>query len=354
MTRMRRLLILAACVVAILGVGVLDEATGALPDLTILYLAPIVFAVLLLGLPAALGLVFVVFAIEVAAHAFLRGYPPRLLILDSVIHALVMGIVAIALDRVLRQLRTIRELKAASDQDLDLAAGVHESFLTAPATERTDLAIGLRIQFLRVVGGDYYRVADTADGLFVCIADISGKGVSAALFTAVLDRAVGSALSRTSDVGDILQLVNASMVETLPSDRFVTLFACLVDDSGISYVNAGPEPPLVYHREANRRVTALDDASSVPLGILSENQVVPVRVPFVPGDIVLLVTDGVTESEALREHAHERLVALLKASAPAGAQGVCDAVMAAVHEDGLWPSDDIAIVAIERLHTDHT
>lgn len=349
MARLRRLWVFLACVVAILGVGVLDEVTGALPDLTILYLVPIVLSVLVLGLPSALSLVVIAFFVEVAAQLLVGLYPVGLVILEGVIHLLVRGVFAVGLDYTQRQLLTIRELKTESDFDLELAANVHESFFTAPATVRDDLALGLRIEFLRVVGGDYYRVADTPAGLFVCIADISGKGISAALFTGALDRAVSIALSRSSDVGEILQLLNASVSETLPNDRFVTCFACVVDDSGITYANAGHEPPLVFRRRPEPRVDSLEDAGGVPLGVLAENAIKPLRVPFLSGDIMLTVTDGVTESEAFSDDPHERLVILLKESAAGGAQNVCDAVAAAVYSDERRPRDDVAVVAVERL-----
>ncbi len=349
MTRVRRLVVFAACVVATLGVGLLDEVTGVLPDLTILYLVPIIIATLVLGLQAALVLVALAFVVEVVAQLLVGIYPAGLVIFDGVIHLVVRGLFAVALDYIQRQLETIRKLKRESDYDLDLAAHVHESFFTTPTTERDDLALGLRIEFLRAVGGDYYRVADTPSGLFVCIADISGKGISAALFTGALDRAVSSALSRSSDVSEVLRRLNASMCETLPNDRFVTCFACMVDDSGITYANAGHEPPLVFRQGSEPHVDVLGDAGGVPLGVLSENPIDPLRVPFLIGDTMLMVTDGVTESEALADRPQERLVELLEENAAGGAQHVCDAVAAAVHADQLRAKDDIAVVAIERL-----
>jgi sigma-B regulation protein RsbU (phosphoserine phosphatase) len=341
--------VFVACVVAILGVGVLDEVTGVLPDLTILYLVPIVIAVLVLGLPAALSLVALAFVVEVVAQLQVGLYPTGLVILDGVIHLVVRGLFVIALDYIQRQLLRIRELKSESDFDLALAAHVHESFFTSPVTARGDLALGLRIEFLRAVGGDYYRVVDTPSGLFVCIADISGKGVSAALFTAALDRAVNVALSRSSDVGQVLRFLNESMVETLPNDRFVTCLACLVDDSGVTYANAGHEPPLVFRRGPEPRVDTLEGAGGVPLGILPENSIESLTVQFSKGDIMLMVTDGVTESDALSDQPQQRLAALLIQNAAGGAQHVCDAVASAVSSGGSRPKDDVVAVAVERV-----
>jgi len=349
MTRSRRLLVFAGCAMAIVGIGALDEVTGVLPDLTILYLVPIVVAVPVLGLPAALSLVALAFVVEVVAQSMVGLYPVGLVVLDGVIHLLVRGLFAVTLDYTQRQLLTIRELKKASDYDLSLAADVHESFFTAPATARDDLALGMRIESLRAVGGDYYRVADTPAGLFACIADISGKGVSAALFTGALDRAVSIALSRSTDVSQILRFLNESMVETLPNDRFVTCFACLVDDSGVTYANAGHEPPLVFRPGPEPRVESLENGGGPPLGVLPENSIVPLTVQFSTGDIMLMVTDGVTESDALSDQPQERLAALLEQNASGGAQHVCDAVVSAVGSGERPPKDDVAVVAIERV-----
>ncbi len=351
MARLRRLWVVLACVIAILSVGLLDEVTGVLPDLTILYLVPIVVAVLFLSLRAAMALVVLAFVVEVAAQLVVGLYPAGLVVFDGIIHLIVRGSFALALDYLQLQLRTIRELKKESDYDLDLAAQVQKSFFTDPLTARTDIALGLRIEFLRAVGGDYYRVADTPAGLFVCIADISGKGISAALFTGALDRAVSIALSRSSDVGEIVRYLNASMYDTLPNDRFVTCFASMVDDSGITYANAGHEPPLVFRQAAPSHIEALDDAGGVPLGILPYHAITPLRVPFLSGDVMLMVTDGVTESEAFSDDPQALLVTLLKESAGAGAQNVCDAVAAAVFTDERHAKDDIAVVAIQRLKT---
>jgi serine phosphatase RsbU (regulator of sigma subunit) len=334
--------------VAILGIGVLDVVTGPLPDLTVLYLIPIGVATVVLGQWAGLSVVALAFLVEVVPLLREGVHPVGLVLFDGVTHLLVRGLAVVALDRVLSQLAEIRGLKAERDFDLDLAARVHAALFTPPETARPELAIGQRMEFLRELGGDYVHYVDTADGLFLCVGDIAGKGASAALFTSVLDRALSEAIVTSTDVATVVKTANARLEEALPDDRFVTLVAVLIDDSSITYANAGHEPPLMYRGGGDGRVVRLDGAGSMPLGIAPEIEVSPESLGFSAGDVLLIVTDGVTESPPFMRSGKGRLEKLLQDAAPVGAQHVADAVFDAAHGHGSQLRDDVLVVTIER------
>lgn len=334
--------------VAILGVGVLDVATGPLPDLTVLYLVPLGFVTVVLGQRAGLSAVALAFVVEVVPLLHEGAYPVGLVLFDGVTHLLVRGLAVVALDRVLSQLSEIRRLKAERDFDLDLAAQVHAALFTPPVTARPELEIGQRMEFLRELGGDYVHYVDTADGLFLCVGDIAGKGASAALFTSVLDRAVSEAIAVSTDVATVVKMANGRLAEALPDDRFVTLVAFLIDDSSITYANAGHEPPLLYRGGGNDSVERLDAACLMPLGIVPEVEVSPESLRFSAGDVLLIVTDGVTESPPFMERDAGKLERLLQDAAPTGAQHVADVVFDAAYAHGSQLRDDVLVVAIER------
>ncbi len=348
MTTQVRWLTLIGSIVAILAIGVLDIATGPLPDLTVLYLIPIGVATVVLGRTAGLSAAVLAFFVEVSPLLRVGTYPVGLVLFDGVTHLLVRGLAVVALDRVLSQLAEISELKAERDFDLDLAAQVHAALFTPPETARPELVIGQRMEFLRELGGDYVHYVDTADGLFLCVGDIAGKGASAALFTSVLDRAVSEAIALSPDVATVVKMANRRLAEALPDDRFVTLVAVLVDDSSITYANAGHEPPLLYRGGDRGRVERLDGAGSMPLGIEPDLEIAPESLVFSAGDVLLIVTDGVTESPSFMRGSKDRLEKLLRDAASGGAQHVADAVFDAAHSQGSPLRDDVLVVAIER------
>ena len=348
MTARTRWFAFTGSLVAVLGVGVLDVVTGPLPDLTVLYLIPIGVATVLLGRWAGLSAVVLAFLAEVIPLLREGAYSVGLVLFDGVTHLLVRGLAVVALDRVLSQFAEIRQLKAERDFDLDLAARVHANLFTPPKTARPDLEIGQRMEFLRELGGDYVHYADTADGLFLCVGDIAGKGASAALFTSVLDRALAEAIVVSSDVATVVSAANRRLAEALPDDRFVTLVAVLVGDSNITYANAGHEPPLIYRGGDHVCVDRLDAAGSIPLGIAPGVEVPTEVVPFSPGDVLLIVTDGVTESPPFMRGDEVRLERLLLDAAPFGAQDVADSVFEAAAGSGSSLRDDVLVVAVGR------
>lgn len=261
MTPVRRIAVLSTCLVGVLGVGLLDVVTGPVLDLSVLYLILITVATGFVGLAAGLAIAVVAFVVEVIPLLSAGVFPSSLVLLDGITHFLVRAALVVALDRVLRQFNEIRALKAQRDFDFELAAQAHKALFSEPQTARDDLSISQRVEPIREIGGDYSHFADTTQGFFFCVGDIAGKGVSAALFTSALAQAVAQALRISPAVDAVLESVNARLTEVLPSDRFVTLFAAMIDDTGITYANAGHEPPLLYRNGDDAESTDLKAAA---------------------------------------------------------------------------------------------
>ena len=165
------------------------------------------------------------------------------------------------------------------------------------------------------VGGDFYDFIPLAEhSLGLVIADVSGKGVPAALFMA-LSRALMRANSlHEPRVANAVIQTNQLILECATSELFVTLFYAIVDTQNrtLRYVNAGHNPPILF-RKATGDIQLLE-ADGIALGVLEEIELEEKEVSLEQGDLILLYTDGVTESinPEKEEFGEERLITLIQ------------------------------------------
>lgn len=341
--RTARTLLAAVALAAVLAVGVLDTVTGPVLDLTVLYLVPIGIATVLLGVRMGLATVLLAFFVEVIPPLVLHAAPPFLVVADGLTHLFIRALGVLLVHRLMEQLRAFQALSRRHESDLDIARQVHSSFFADGLEPQRGFEIGRRLRFLREIGGDYYHFAEFDGGMFFCIADISGKGVSAALFTAALNQALATTLPELSSLADVVRVVNQRLAETLPSDRFITLLACVFRDEQVSYTIEGHERPLLLYRDGSLQV--LDSATSPPLGVMGDADVTIDTVPFGPGDMLLAVTDGVTESSPFYR-ASDLLSRTFIDQSAYGPQAVCDRIVGMLDDEGA--RDDVAVICIRR------
>jgi sigma-B regulation protein RsbU (phosphoserine phosphatase) len=168
----------------------------------------------------------------------------------------------------------------------------------------------------REVGGDYYDFLELPGGkLGIAIGDVSGKGVGAALMMASLEASLRALASVVRDPADLLARVNTFVCQASSANRYATLFYAEYDPATrrISYVNAGHNPPLVLRNSAGPyRVLRLEDGGSV-IGLFPQKYQQGVF-SHEPGDLMVLFTDGVSESMNAHdeEWGEERLIELAK------------------------------------------
>jgi sigma-B regulation protein RsbU (phosphoserine phosphatase) len=199
-------------------------------------------------------------------------------------------------------------------QELDLAADIQRQSLPAEFPSGDRLTFAARMQAAREVGGDFYDVFALPDGRVACvIADVSGKGMGAALFMAVSRTVLRTMASLTPDPGECLRRANARLVAENASLLFVTVFYAVVDPrSGqVVYGNAGHNPPVLVNRHAG--VRSLEMAASPPLGIDEWVEYATRTLTMEPGERLFLYTDGITEAMThdLEEFGETRLFAAL-------------------------------------------
>jgi len=236
--------------------------------------------------------------------------------------------------------------------ELAVARRIQESFLPArvPSIEGFDLAA--QSIPAREVGGDFYDVIlrDGRAPFGLIIADVSGKGIPAALFMA-LSRTVTRANAKWHrDASLAVGNANRMISDDAPFGMFVTLCYVLIDPESrvLSCVNAGHNPPLLVR--AGGSCTEIAPAGPA-LGILPDAEFSEERITLSPGDLLVLYTDGITESINARgeEYGRERLVDLALRNRGRCAREVLDLIKADVadHAAGMPQFDDITLVVLK-------
>ncbi len=214
--------------------------------------------------------------------------------------------------------------KERMEREVELAASIQQTILpvSLPVVPGLRLAGGNRPT--RQVGGDYYDVFPLPDGRTAfCVADVAGKGVPAALLVSTVHACLRILLDTgVADLPGFVSRVHRHLLGFSSTRKFVTLFFAVYDPllHEVRYVNAGHNPGV---RLAGREVTLLPSGGP-PIGILPDAVFRESVVSLVPGDTLVLYSDGITEAVngADEEFGMDRLVALVR-----GSDGVSPAIV---------------------------
>lgn len=187
-------------------------------------------------------------------------------------------------------------------QDLAMARRIQARFLPAatPEVERWDFWGDSRAAL--EVGGDYYDYLTFADGrVGVAVGDVSGKGVSGALYMARLSSEMRYQSARARDARELVARVNETMSGELEDGMFVTLIVASIEPKSgeVQLVNAGHNAPLLRH--SGGTVEPLEIPRNVPLGVDDARKFEDIRYVLLPGEMVILFTDGITEAMNVRQ-----------------------------------------------------
>ena len=238
------------------------------------------------------------------------------------------------------------------EKELDTARTIQRSFLPdqLPTHEQWDIAAFW--QPMRDVGGDFYDFHMLPDGrLAVVIADVSGKGVPAAMFMALAVTVLRFAMSLDFTPSDLLQRANQLIIADQQSRMFATVFVCYINlDTGeVQYGSAGHNPPYLYASSSNR--CEFVSAPGVALGVFPTAKYAEGRLTVNSDDILVLYTDGITEviDENEEEFGEERLDLLICKNAHLSAQELCDLIVATITEFSQERGfDDETLLVIKR------
>ncbi len=235
------------------------------------------------------------------------------------------------------------------EKEIEEARAIQQGFLPREIPQLAGYEIAAAWQPARVVGGDYYDVlAFGGESLGICIADVAGKGMPAAMLMSNLQAGVRGLASPQLSPDSICTRLNSLVCGNIASDRFITFFYAQLDGSArrLRYANAGHNVPIVLHRDGS--CDRLEVGGGV-LGVFQIQTFMMGTQELAPGDRVVLFTDGVTEARNAdgEEFGEGRLVRLLEENRKASAQDLQIAILRAACDfcQGNW-HDDATLVVI--------
>ncbi len=236
------------------------------------------------------------------------------------------------------------------EEELKIARGIQESLLPRQLPSAGWFrAAGRSIPSLHV-GGDYFEVGEISDtSRSVVAADVSGKGVSAALLASLLQGIFLASPENDVQMERMMGRVNQFLNERTGGEKYATVFYCTLERSGLlRWINAGHCPPLLVR--TGEKLWPLE-ATGFPVGMLEEAIYKAEEVRLRPGDKLVIYTDGLSEAQSPdgRFFGEKRIREVLLANVGGSCQGVYDALERSVtaFTSGAVQRDDITLLVVE-------
>ena len=315
--------------------------------------------------------------IMVVPSAEFYGTRDVLMVVMTILLALVLGAFVVLLLRISNDARRIKAFYAAEDaaraKDMVIAQTIQTSALPAPLAANPCFRLAASMTPAHEVGGDFYDffMLDPTHLAFL-VADVSGKGITAALYMMTAKTVIKDALLATRDIAAAFTDANKELCRNNSANMFLTAWGGVLnlETGDIAFVNAGHNPPVKIggRRTAaakamavgpgnGKRVEWLADKSGPVLACMDGVKYKPHLAHLVPGDALFLYTDGVTEAMDRNSELFggERLAATLATAPSSSPDAVCDVVRVAVaaFADGAPAADDLTVLAVQFVrHSD--
>lgn len=258
------------------------------------------------------------------------------------------GVLGMALYRVQLELRASRHELARKQAELNFAREVQQALFP----RRFPVDGGLEFAGVCVpasgISGDYYDVMQVADGRLVfAIADISGKGISAAILMSNLHAVLRTLAIAGRSPAEVCAQLHRHLQRVTEGTRFATLFYAEWNgaEQSLSYINAGHNAPILFRADGHRRL----EPGAPPLGMFLESEFEVEKVILQPGDMVVLYSDGVTEAgiDRGKEFGEARLEAVVAAHREKPLAEIQQQVLAALHAwAGHELEDDMTLLLV--------
>ncbi len=280
---------------------------------------------------------------------------PRTVAMMVVVNAVLSVVVGITLhvyDSLRRQseesYRVLRE-KEAMEREIEIAREVQRELLPRSFPVVNGLELAGACNPAVGVGGDYYDFLPFAeDRLGLVIADVSGKGIPAALLMAGLQASVRSLALPSLPACEVIRRLNAMLYRSTAAERYATMFFGIYDarHRTLTYSNAGHYPPLHFGHDGTARLMA----DGIPIGLMEDARYGEGTRHLLPGDMLALYTDGIIEAPGPggKEYGEARLIETLQRHRHRGLDEVVLAVLAELERwtGGAPPHDDATLVLV--------
>ncbi len=269
-------------------------------SLVYLYILPIGVGAIFLRKRVSYG--FIVVCVLLHDYYSPRGINPGLRVFHNLSATLCFAFVVYVIQRYMEQrealARTVQRQRDELVKDVELAAQVQRLFLPSGERAVPGLDIAGLMQPARGVGGDYYDYFPIgAHTTQIVVADVAGKGVSAALLMSATAAVMRLEASQNRNMLEQVARLNKEIHSVSDSDRFVTLFVAEVNTEKrtLQYVNCGHNPGILFRAETG--AISLMKSSCPPIGLSPEEVCEQAAEDLVAGDILVFYTDGVTEAK---------------------------------------------------------
>src|SRR5580704_16192024 len=179
-------------------------------------------------------------------------------------------------------------------QELAIASEIQQRLMTVTVPEVPFAKVNAVSYPCKDIGGDFFDLVYTDKGLSLIVADVSGKGVSAAVVASILQGMLYSQLARDSPLPEMIAAVNRFLCEKVAGQKYATLVIARLSNTGdLELINCGHVPPLLVSEGKTIKV----EEGNLPVGLVPVAEFQELRMKLKTGDRLMLVTDGVTEAE---------------------------------------------------------
>ena len=241
-------------------------------------------------------------------------------------------------------------------KDMDLAWEIQQLLVPQAPPDIVGYDIAGKTIPARTVGGDFFDFIEVEPHrLAFCLGDVAGKGLPAALLMASLQATIRAQTVTQVPEIECLERSNMFLCRSTSAERFATLFYATLntDAHALRYLNAGHNMPFLFSHDGHCR--RLQTGGPL-LGVLEEWSIDADEVPFGPGDLLVVFSDGVTEALNDREEpfGDEGLVAVIEENQHQSAHELLNTITDAVdiYSRNMPQTDDITLVVIKRSHGD--
>jgi phosphoserine phosphatase RsbU/P len=252
--------------------------------------------------------------------------------------------------------------KRQLDLDLSLASGIQQMLLPRGAPRFVGLEVDARYQAAQKVSGDFYDLFELSPTrLGVAVADVAGKGIAASLLMAICRTNLRQIAPRHKSPAASLIELNRALAEDVEQGTFITLLYAVIDteQNEVTLARAGHELPLLFRggRNSNTADGEFIGSEGMPLGLVPDeifsSIIVDRTESFRTGDLLVLYTDGLTESpnEEEKEFAGPRLVDAVRALRTRSVREINEGVLQSVHRfsGAAAQRDDLTLLTIKRV-----
>lgn len=266
----------------------------------------------------------------------------------------------LGLEETVRELERSREViriktqaeRERSEQELALAQETQKSLLPSCLPQFENYRVRAYNNPTRYVGGDFYDFLKLNSGDWMgVLADVSGKGMGAALLSSMVLGALSMEFHSGTKPQEVLARVNRLLCEKSLPGQFVTLFLFLLDPQGTGqFISAGHNPAYLFRSGTGKIEKLFSEAFF--LGMFEDATYESRAFHLDQGDILVVISDGVTDAQnpKLEMFGEQNLLPIIRRAAPSGSEAIEQHLLKAIEDftEGMPQTDDITFVVVER------